>query len=65
MGVARALAAEGCALFLLARDAAGLEATAREIADSCAFLLSDRASHTTGQWVFPDGGYAHLDRALG
>lgn len=31
-GAARALAAEGCALFLLARDAAGLDATAREIA---------------------------------
>lgn len=38
--------------------------TAREIADSCAFLLSDRSSHTTGQWLFPDGGYTHLDRAL-
>jgi L-fucose dehydrogenase len=38
--------------------------TAREIADTCAFLLSDRASHTTGQWLFPDGGYVHLDRAL-
>lgn len=39
--------------------------TAREIADTCAFLLSDRASHITGQWLFPDGGYTHLDRALG
>lgn len=39
--------------------------TAREIADTCAFLLSDRASHTTGQWLFPDGGYTHLDRAIG
>ncbi|MFT4012554.1 MAG: SDR family oxidoreductase [Paracoccus sp. (in: a-proteobacteria)] len=39
--------------------------TAREIADSCAFLLSDRASHTTGQWLFADGGYTHLDRAIG
>ncbi|MBE2274977.1 MAG: SDR family oxidoreductase [Rhodobacteraceae bacterium] len=39
--------------------------TAREIADTCAFLLSDRASHSTGQWVFVDGGYVHLDRALG
>jgi L-fucose dehydrogenase len=39
--------------------------TAREIADTVAFLLSDRASHTTGQWLFPDGGYTHLDRALG
>ncbi|WP_347266669.1 hypothetical protein [Paracoccus sp. (in: a-proteobacteria)] len=27
--------------------------TAREIADSCTFLLSDRASQTTGQWLFP------------
>ncbi len=39
--------------------------TAREIADTCAFLLSDRASHMTGQWIFPDGGYTHLDRAIG
>ncbi len=38
--------------------------TAREIADCCAFLLSDRASHMTGQWLFPDGGYTHLDRAI-
>ncbi len=38
--------------------------TPREIADTCAFLLSERASHTTGQWLFPDGGYVHLDRAL-
>lgn len=35
-----------------------------EIADTAAFLLYDRASHTTGQWVFVDGGYVHLDRAL-
>lgn len=39
--------------------------TAREIADTCAFLLSERSSHTTGQWIFPDGGYTHLDRAIG
>lgn len=39
--------------------------TAREIADTAAFLLSDRASHTTGQWIFPDGGYTHLDRSIG
>ena len=39
--------------------------TVREIADCCAFLLSDRASHMTGQWLFPDGGYTHLDRAIG
>lgn len=38
--------------------------TAREIADCCAFLLSDRASHMTGQWLFPDGGYVHLDRSI-
>ncbi|MCC7320957.1 MAG: SDR family oxidoreductase [Rubellimicrobium sp.] len=38
--------------------------TPREIADTCVFLLSERASHTTGQWLFPDGGYVHLDRAL-
>lgn len=39
--------------------------TPREIADTVAFLLSERSSHTTGQWLFPDGGYVHLDRALG
>ena len=38
--------------------------TPREIADTAVFLLSARASHTTGQWLFPDGGYTHLDRAL-
>ncbi|MTH66185.1 SDR family oxidoreductase [Paracoccus shanxieyensis] len=38
--------------------------TAREIADTCAFLLSDRASHITGQWLHVDGGYLHLDRRL-
>ena len=36
----------------------------REIADTVVFLLSDRASHTTGQWLYVDGGYTHLDRAL-
>lgn len=39
--------------------------TPREIADAVVFLLSDRASHMTGEWLFPDGGYTHLDRALG
>ena len=38
--------------------------TAEEIAHTTVFLLSDRSSHTTGQWVFVDGGYTHLDRAL-
>ena len=35
-----------------------------EIADMVLFLLSARASHITGQWLFVDGGYTHLDRAL-
>ncbi len=38
--------------------------TPREIADAVVFLLSPRAGHLTGQWIFPDGGYTHLDRAL-
>lgn len=38
--------------------------TPQEIADSVLFLLSSRASHTTGQWLVVDGGYTHLDRAL-
>ena len=43
---------------------AGRMTTAREMADTVLFLLSERASHTTGQWLFVDGGYVHLDRAL-
>jgi L-fucose dehydrogenase len=39
--------------------------TAQEIADTVLFLASDRAAHTTGQYLFPDGGYTHLDRAIG
>ena len=35
-----------------------------EIAAMAAFLLSDQASHITGQHLFVDGGYVHLDRAL-
>jgi L-fucose dehydrogenase len=38
--------------------------TAEEIAHTTVFLLSDLSSHTTGQWIFVDGGYTHLDRAL-
>lgn len=37
--------------------------TAEEIAATIVFLGSGRASHTTGQIVFVDGGYTHLDRA--
>jgi L-fucose dehydrogenase len=38
--------------------------TAEEIANTTAFLLSPRSSHTTGQLIHVDGGYVHLDRAL-
>ncbi|MBL4676197.1 MAG: SDR family oxidoreductase [Mucilaginibacter sp.] len=38
--------------------------TTAEIADMVVFLLSDRSSHTTGQLIYVDGGYVHLDRAL-
>jgi len=37
--------------------------TAEEIANTVAFLLSDKSSHTTGQLIHVDGGYVHLDRA--
>jgi L-fucose dehydrogenase len=36
----------------------------REIADAAVFALSPRTAHTTGQWLYVDGGYTHLDRAL-
>jgi len=35
-----------------------------EIAAMVLFLISPQASHITGQHVFVDGGYTHLDRAL-
>ena len=35
-----------------------------EIAAMVVFLLSDKSSHTTGQHLYVDGGYVHLDRAL-
>jgi L-fucose dehydrogenase len=39
--------------------------TAAEIGAAAAFLLSPtQSSHTTGQQLFVDGGYTHLDRAL-
>jgi L-fucose dehydrogenase len=38
--------------------------TSEEMADMAVFLLSSRASHITGQQIFVDGGYVHLDRAL-
>jgi L-fucose dehydrogenase len=37
---------------------------ANEIADMVTFLISNRATHITGQHLFVDGGYVHLDRAL-
>jgi L-fucose dehydrogenase len=37
--------------------------TSEEIASTAIFLLSERSSHTTGQWLFVDGGYVHFDRA--
>lgn len=38
--------------------------TADEIAAMVVFLISPKSSHTTGQHLFVDGGYVHLDRAL-
>ncbi|MGJ8676099.1 MAG: SDR family oxidoreductase [Akkermansiaceae bacterium] len=38
---------------------------ASEIAWTVVFLASSRSSHTTGQLVYPDGGYVHLDRSFG
>lgn len=35
-----------------------------EIASMACFLLSARAAHVTGQHLYVDGGYVHLDRAL-
>ena len=38
--------------------------TPEEIADTCLFTISERSSHTTGQFITVDGGYVHLDRTL-
>jgi L-fucose dehydrogenase len=38
--------------------------TSEEIANMVVFLLSDLSSHTTGQILYVDGGYTHLDRSL-
>ena len=36
-----------------------------EIAAMAVFLLSNQSAHTTGQLIHVDGGYVHLDRAIG
>lgn len=38
--------------------------TTQEIADTCLFTISEKSSHTTGQFITVDGGYVHLDRSL-
>jgi L-fucose dehydrogenase len=38
--------------------------TVHEIAATTVFVLSGKSGHTTGQHIFVDGGYVHLDRAL-
>jgi len=38
--------------------------TAEELAAMIVFLISAKAQHITGQHVFVDGGYVHLDRAI-
>jgi L-fucose dehydrogenase len=38
--------------------------TPQEIADTCLFTISEKSSHTTGQFITIDGGYVHLDRAM-
>ena len=40
-------------------------ATVEEVAATVVFLLSPRSGHTTGQLLHVDGGYVHLDRAIG
>ena len=38
--------------------------TVEEISNMVIFLLSNKSSHTTGQIIFVDGGYSHLDRTI-
>ena len=38
--------------------------TSEEIGDTVAFLLSNKSSHTSGQLLYVDGGYTHLDRSI-
>jgi len=38
--------------------------TPQEIANTCLFAISEKSSHTTGQFITVDGGYVHLDRSL-
>ncbi len=38
--------------------------TTEEVAAAVVFLISPKSGHTTGQHIFVDGGYVHLDRAL-
>jgi len=38
--------------------------TPAEIADQCLFTISEKSSHTTGQFITVDGGYVNLDRSL-
>src|SRR5882724_12610662 len=38
--------------------------TSEEIAATVVFIISCKASHITGQHLYVDGGYVHLDRAL-
>jgi NAD(P)-dependent dehydrogenase (short-subunit alcohol dehydrogenase family) len=38
--------------------------TPEEIASMAVYLMSDRASHITGQHIYVDGGYTNLDRGI-
>lgn len=38
--------------------------TIEEMGDMAVFLISEKSAKTTGEFLFVDGGYVHLDRAL-